>query len=238
MPASPHGGESLPGETGALPIGLPRFVEATAAAAGLLLAAPLLLLSGLVVVATSRGPALFLQTRSGRGGRPFVLFKLRSMREASGPQVTARGDPRVTRFGRFLRRTKLDEVPQLWNVLRGEMSLVGPRPEVPRYVDLENPLWKRVLAVRPGMTDPVSLLLRNEEEILGQAEGDRERFYRETLLPFKLRGYVRYLARRSAWSDVRVLFQTLTSFFWRPKERPVGLTEILGSEGPPGPSAP
>src|SRR5207302_10964849 len=126
------------------------------------------------------------QARVGRYGKPFTLVKLRTMRASSGGfQVTAADDARVTPIGRFLRRSKLDELPELWNVLRGEMSFVGPRPEVVRYVHPEDPLWKEVLLVRPGLTDPVTLRLRYEEGLMASFPGDRERFYIERLQPLK-----------------------------------------------------
>jgi len=193
-----------------VPPGIPRAVEAAVAGVGLVVASPIIMIAGLVVRSTSAGPAFFRQERVGRGGRPFTLYKLRTMGVShGGPQVTARGDARVTRFGRFLRRSKLDELPQLWNVVRGDMSLVGPRPEVRRYVELEDPAWRRVLSVRPGITDPVTLALRDEESLLAAAPGDPERFYREVLLPDKLRRYAAYQERRSAWSDVAVLCRTV-----------------------------
>ena len=190
--------------------GIPRAIEAGAAAAGLLLCLPLLVLAAAAVALTSGGPVLFRQERVGRHGKAFRLYKLRTMRAASGgPLVTAAGDDRVTPVGRVLRRCKLDELPQLWNVVRGDMSLVGPRPEVPRYVDVGDPLWRRILQVRPGLTDPVTLHLRDEEALLAAAPGDPERFYREELQPLKLRGYDRYLERRNWKTDVRVLADTL-----------------------------
>ena len=117
----------------------------------------------------------------------------------------------MTRVGRFLRRLKLDELPQLWNVLKGEMSFVGPRPEVPALVDLTSETWKRVLLVRPGITDPVSLSLKDEEALLAAVPGDRERFYRETLQPYKLKGYVDYIQKRTALTDVAVIARTILS---------------------------
>jgi lipopolysaccharide/colanic/teichoic acid biosynthesis glycosyltransferase len=192
--------------------GLPRVIEVTAAFLGLLLMLPLLLLLGLAVAATSPGPVLFVQERVGRSGQRFPLFKLRSMRAAAaGPDVTGRVDARITPLGRWLRRTKLDELPQLWNVIRGDMSLVGPRPEVARYTDLANPLWRRVLEVRPGITDPLTLKLRHEESLLPASEEERERFYVETLQPLKLRGYLAYLSRRSGWTDLGVILATLAA---------------------------
>ena len=111
-------------------------------------------------------------------------------------------------MGRWLRKAKVDELPELWNVLKGDMSLVGPRPEVPRYVDMNNPLWKLVLEARPGITDRITLSLRNEEALLAAANADREEFYLNTLQPFKLQGYLSYLRERSFWRDVRVLVET------------------------------
>ena len=190
--------------------GIPRAFDAAASALGLVVFLPLIALCALAVVLTSAGPPLYRQRRVGRGGTPFWLYKLRTMRPSSGGSlVTARGDARVTRVGRFLRRSKLDELPQLWNVLRGDMALVGPRPEVPEYVDLADPLWRRVLAVRPGITDPVTLRLRDEEDMLAAAPGDPETFYRDQLQPRKLRAYMRYLDRRNLRTDLRTLADTL-----------------------------
>lgn len=219
--------------------GLPRWVELPAAALLLLACAPLLFVLGLLVRVGSPGSAFFRQQRLGRGGVPFTLFKLRTMRQAApgaaGSYVTAGGDPRITRLGRFLRRSKLDELPQLWNIVRGELSFVGPRPEVPAWIELGDPRWQRVLAARPGLTDPVTLRLRNEEALLAAVPGDREAFYRDHLQPWKLEGYADYLARRSAAGDLALLWRTLVAVFdprrapaptaaeivagWRPPER-------------------
>jgi lipopolysaccharide/colanic/teichoic acid biosynthesis glycosyltransferase len=202
--------------------GLPRALEAAAAGLGLLLATPVIAAGGLLVALSSRGPVFFRQERVGRRGKIFRLYKLRTMRPAvGGPAVTAGDDARITRVGRLLRRTKLDELPQLWNVLKGDMALVGPRPEVPRYVDPSDPLWRRVLEARPGLTDPVSLALRDEEEILAGVPSDRERFYRERLLPWKLEGYASYLARRTWKSDLGILLATLSTLLRLPRARPM-----------------
>jgi lipopolysaccharide/colanic/teichoic acid biosynthesis glycosyltransferase len=141
------------------------------------------------------------------------MIKLRSMRQSvageRGSQVTARGDTRITAVGRVIRKLKLDELPELWNVVRGEMALVGPRPEVPAHVELEDPRWQAVLAARPGLTDPVTLTLRNEEELLaGLSADEREIFYRTRLIPYKLAGYQEYLERRTPWQDLKVLWAT------------------------------
>lgn len=215
--------------------GLPRAAEAVLAMAGLAVSSPVFLVAAVLVAATSPGPILFRQRRVGLGGRPFTLFKLRTMHVApEGTLLTASGDARITPVGRWLRRFKLDELPQLWNVVRGDMALVGPRPEVPRYVDASDPLWQSVLSARPGLTDPVTLRLRDEETLLALAgdTGDIESYYRERLLPWKLRGYRDYLARRTWASDLAVLGATaLTVLRLRRSPQP-DRTEI--EEGRPG----
>lgn len=190
--------------------GLPRGLEILLAAGGLLVLLPLLAVAGLAVKLSSPGPIFFRQQRVGRHGKPFTLLKFRSMRQAGGGlAITAAGDQRITTVGRWLRKSKVDELPELWNVLVGEMSFVGPRPEVPRYVDLDDTLWLRVLAARPGLTDPVTLELRNEETLLAEVDGDTDQFYRQVLLPYKLIGNARYLARRTAISDLRLILATV-----------------------------
>jgi lipopolysaccharide/colanic/teichoic acid biosynthesis glycosyltransferase len=194
---------------------LPRLVEVLLSLGGLMIAAPVIVLAGIALALSSGLPIFFRQTRVGRNARPFTLVKLRTMRVArSGLKVTASDDARVTRLGSFLRRSKLDELPELWNILKGEMSFVGPRPEVPQYVDPESPAWKEVLLARPGLTDPVTLRFRNEELLMAGVEGDRDAFYRETLQPLKLEGYRDYLRRRSWRTDVGVLFETVLAVLW------------------------
>jgi FlaA1/EpsC-like NDP-sugar epimerase/lipopolysaccharide/colanic/teichoic acid biosynthesis glycosyltransferase len=210
--------------------GLPRSVEAFIAAIGLLLATPILLLCILAIKLTSRGPVFFRQGRVGRRGEFFELYKLRTMRVQPPSwvlNVTANDDDRITPVGRILRTMKLDELPELWNVLVGDLSLVGPRPEVPRFVDLGNPLWREALKVRPGLTDPVTLKLRNEEALLASVGGNREAFYREVLQPYKLRGYAEYLQRRTPWSDVKVLAMTLLAIVRPSTTPPPTLAELL-----------
>lgn len=199
--------------------GIPRPLEMVAAAAALLILSPLLLATAAALLVTQGSPLLFRQRRVGRGGRPFTLLKLRTMRsEAGGPAVTAAGDARVTPLGRLLRRAKVDELPQLWNVVRGDMALVGPRPEVPEYVDLDQALWRKVLSVRPGLTDPVTLALRDEEKLLGAVGDDRVRFYRESLQPWKLRGYAEYVDRKGLFYDVTILLRTALAIVLPPRE--------------------
>jgi lipopolysaccharide/colanic/teichoic acid biosynthesis glycosyltransferase len=202
--------------------GLPRVIEVPLAAGGLLVLAPVVAAAAAAIVATSGFPIFFRQDRVGREGRPFRLVKLRTMRPSSGgPDVTSRGDSRVTRVGSFLRRTKLDELPELWNVVRGDMSLVGPRPEVARYVQMDDPRWQEVLRVRPGLTDPVTLSLKDEEVLLAAVEGDREAYYREKLQPLKLAGYCEYLRRRTWKADIVVIWDTLRAIA-RPSGRSNG----------------
>src|ERR1041384_2107491 len=152
--------------------GLPHPVDAVLALIGLAVTAPLIALAALAVLLTSRGPVFFRQERIGRYGRPFIMFKLRTMRvvAAAGPLVTAKGDRRVTPVGRVLRKLKIDELPELWHVVTGDMALVGPRPEVARYVDLAKPEWRLVLQARPGITDPVTTQLRDAEALLAAVE--------------------------------------------------------------------
>jgi lipopolysaccharide/colanic/teichoic acid biosynthesis glycosyltransferase len=192
--------------------GLPRAFDVVLAAMGLLLTSPLLLASAVTVALTSPGGAIFRQKRVGRHGHIFTLYKLRTMRTSeNGPQITNGNDPRITHSGKFLRKTKLDELPTFWNVLKGDMAMVGPRPEVPRYVNLADPVWQGVLAVRPGITDPVTLRLRSEEDLLVHVEGDTEEYYLTELQPQKMKGYVDYLQTRSWHGDLSLLWRTLVA---------------------------
>jgi lipopolysaccharide/colanic/teichoic acid biosynthesis glycosyltransferase len=187
-----------------------RALDLLLSASALLVLAPMMALIGLMVGFTSPGGALFRQVRVGREGAEFEILKFRSMRTGmAGSAITAGGDPRVTRVGRALRTTKLDELPQLVNVLRGEMSLVGPRPELPRFVALwPGDVRREVLSVRPGLTDPASIRFRREEELLA-ASDDPERTYVEELMPAKLALYVDYVRSRSLVGDLRLLAETL-----------------------------
>lgn len=183
--------------------------DRVAAALGLVLLAPALALIAVAIVLEDGFPVLFRQTRIGRGGRPFRLVKFRSMRVGvAGTRITARRDPRVTRVGAWLRRRKVDELPQLWNVLTGDLSLVGPRPEIPPFVDTEDPMWRAVLEVRPGITDLASLEFRREEEMLAVA-ADAEQYYRETILPPKLALSLQYIRTRTFWGDLKLIARTL-----------------------------
>jgi lipopolysaccharide/colanic/teichoic acid biosynthesis glycosyltransferase len=189
--------------------GIPRPFEIVLAVVGLIAVSPILLIAGILIRIESRGRVFYRQARVGLGGKTFTLFKLRTMcPKRTGPMVTAADDMRVTRVGRWLRRTKIDELPELWNVLRGDMSFVGPRPEVEVFVDLTNPDWQEVLTHRPGITDPVTLRLRNEEHLLAQVI-DKERYYREVVQPYKLRGYLNFIRHKTWKTDIRIVARTL-----------------------------
>jgi lipopolysaccharide/colanic/teichoic acid biosynthesis glycosyltransferase len=189
---------------------LRRLLDVAVAGVLLLALSPLLAVLVALVRATSPGPALFRQTRIGRDGRPFVLLKLRTMRAdaaSTGPAITAGTDPRITPLGARLRRAKLDELPQLWNVLRGDMSLVGPRPELPHYVARYTAAQRAVLRARPGLTDPASLAWANEAATLATF-ADPQRAYAEAVLPQKLALSLAYLERRTVWTDLAVVTRT------------------------------
>jgi lipopolysaccharide/colanic/teichoic acid biosynthesis glycosyltransferase len=190
---------------------LKRGFDLLIATLALLLLAPLLLGVALAIKLDSPGPVFFRQERVGRGGRPFRIHKFRTMAHAPGelgPQITVGADARITRVGAFLRHSKWDELAQLIDVLRGDMSLVGPRPEVPRYVALYPAgLREQVLSVRPGITDDCSLDFRDEGALLARA-ADPERCYVEEILPVKLRLQARYVAHAGLGTDLRILART------------------------------
>jgi len=186
-----------------------RFIDIICAVAGLLLLAPLFAALGLLILIDDGPPVFFRQTRVGRNGKLFRIVKFRTMRAgAQGAMITTADDCRVTKVGETLRRHKLDEVPQLFNILIGDMSLVGPRPEVPDYVELNTPLWRTVLKARPGVTDLATLLYRDEERILADAS-DPITLYRENILPEKLRLNVGYHLSRSIWRDAKLILLTI-----------------------------
>lgn len=218
-----------------------RVFDLFFAVAGLVVLSPLLFLVGIAIWATDGCPILFRQQRVGQGGTPFTMLKFRSMAigaEKAGPAITVDGDRRITRIGRCMRRTKLDELPQLWNVLVGDMSFVGPRPEVPKYVEKYTAEQRRVLALRPGITDLATLKFRNEEALLAKAvqearrrenglqkspaaeaekqvAGDAkhaeevEKCYLEYCVPRKIQLSLAYAQRSNLWSDVVIIFQTI-----------------------------
>lgn len=191
---------------------LKRTFDIFASGAGLLVLSPLLLVIALLIKADSRGPVFFRQERVGRYGASFRIHKFRTMTvdaEARGLQITTGNDTRVTRVGAFLRRWKIDELPQLIDVLLGRMSLVGPRPEVPRYVaHYPAEMKDLVLSVRPGLTDWASIRYKDENDLLAGSP-DPERTYIEEILPVKLGFYADYARHRSFAGDLRVIFATI-----------------------------
>jgi lipopolysaccharide/colanic/teichoic acid biosynthesis glycosyltransferase len=189
-----------------------RLFDLLLSSIGLLLLAPLLLLIALAVKVDSRGPVFFRQERVGRFGQPFFIHKFRTMRHepaSGGLQITVGSDARITRSGRFLRASKLDELAQLIDVWQGTMSLVGPRPEVPRYVaHYPQALRDKVLSVRPGITDIASIEYRDESRVLAQAT-DPEHAYIHEVLPHKLALAASYVDQASVWLDVRLILRTI-----------------------------
>lgn len=189
-----------------------RLFDLLASGLGLLLLAPLLFFIALVIKLDSPGPVFFRQERVGRYGRPFLIHKFRTMvsnAESQGPQITVGADARVTHVGEWLRRYKLDELAQLIDVFVGDMSLVGPRPEVPRYVACyPDDVRDIVLSVKPGITDWASIEYKDENEILGNARNPQQAYVDE-VLPVKLEYYVNYVRKRSLWGDIAIIFATL-----------------------------
>lgn len=195
-----------------------RLFDLAFSALALLLLAPVLVAVALWVRADSPGETFFRQTRIGRAGRAFRIYKFRTMQagaDTAGPAITVGADARITRAGHWLRRTKLDELPQFINVLVGDMSIVGPRPEVPRYVALyPADLRDIVLSVRPGITDLASIEFRDESTLLGQSS-DPERTYVEQILPTKLQHAARYARKHSLWGDLKIIARTAGALWGR-----------------------
>ena len=190
-----------------------RALDVLFSSLGLMLLFPAFVFVAPWIKLTSRGPVFFRQIRIGQNGRPFSIVKFRSMvldAPERGLGLTISGDRRVTPVGKFLRRYKIDELPQLWNVLRGELSLVGPRPELPIYVALYTRDQRRVLSVRPGITDPASLAYRNEEKILA-SQAEPEQFYVSQILPDKLAQNIDYLRQVSFRNDLGIILRTIVS---------------------------
>jgi lipopolysaccharide/colanic/teichoic acid biosynthesis glycosyltransferase len=194
-----------------------RVFDIAVSLAALILLVPVLAVIALLVKLSSPGPVFYRQRRVSRGGRLFQLFKFRTMvvgADRLAPNVSATGDPRVTRVGSFLRRSYLDELPQLLNVLRGDMSLVGPRPETPEFVDLYTPEERRVLTVRPGLAGPSTLAFMDEADLLARAP-DPVSFYETTVLHERVRADLAYLERRSIGYDIRLLAQQVMAIVGR-----------------------
>lgn len=189
-----------------------RLFDIVASGLGIIVLSPLFLILAFWIVLDSKGPVFYRQNRVGRFNKDFRMLKFRSMAEGSdkGSLVTiGTRDSRITRAGYFLRKSKLDELPQLFNVLVGDMSLVGPRPEVRHYVNYWTPEQMHVLDIRPGITDPASIKFRNESELLEQVE-DPEKYYIEEIMQEKIKLYLDYVDNHSLWGDLGIIFKT----FW------------------------
>jgi lipopolysaccharide/colanic/teichoic acid biosynthesis glycosyltransferase len=194
-----------------------RAFDFIVALSALTLLAPLFIIICVIILFTVGWPIFYRQIRVGKGAVPFKIVKLRTMvrtADRKGPTLTIDGDPRITAVGRLLRRTKLDELPQLLNVLWGDMSLVGPRPEVAEYVRLYNERQLKVLSVRPGLTDPASIVYRDEEKVLAQYD-DAEKIYTEKIMPAKLKLNLSYIEKATFLTDLGIIIKTLQKLFQR-----------------------
>ena len=188
-----------------------RIFDVAVSVVGLLVLLPLLAFAAIFIKLESKGPILYRQQRVGLNGVPFYINKFRTMKIVQDQKcllITSANDPRITWVGRLLRKIKLDEMPQLINILMGEMSLVGPRPEVSKYVELYTDEQKRVLLVKPGMTDPATIYFRNEEELLAKAE-NKESFYVNEIMPIKLKLYLQYVENASLLYDIKLIFMEI-----------------------------
>ncbi len=187
-----------------------RFGEKLLCASALLLLAPLLAAASVAIILDSGFPILFTQARIGANGRSFRLWKFRTMHANTGSPLTLHRDSRVTKVGRLLRRFKIDELPQLFNVLGGSMSFIGPRPEVPLFVDHSKFIWRRILSVRPGLFDPAYLSWRNEDRVLAISANPADE-YRRVILPQKLAISLAYLEQRKVWTDLQLVLRIVRS---------------------------
>lgn len=188
-----------------------RLFDIVCSAVGLLVLSPVLLITALLVGLTSPGGVLFRQERMGKDEKPFVIYKFRSMRKDNkGLKITTDQDNRITPVGKVLRKTKLDELPQLFNVLKGDMSFVGPRPEVREYTDLYNEEQRQIFLVRPGITGKASIEFRNENELLSESS-DPNRTYIEEIMPRKLALDMEYIPHASVLYDIKLIFMTLVT---------------------------
>lgn len=188
-----------------------RIFDIIAATIGLIVLSPILIVIAIIIKNTSSGPIFFKQIRVGRNGKIFKILKFRTMvvnAEMIGKQITVGKDSRITKCGAFFRRYKIDELPQLINVVRGDMSLVGPRPEVPNYVEMYNEEQKNVLNVRPGITDLASIRYRDENELLGSVPNPED-FYINTVMPDKLNINLEYIQKGNIFFDIYIIFETI-----------------------------
>jgi lipopolysaccharide/colanic/teichoic acid biosynthesis glycosyltransferase len=192
---------------------LKRAIDVAVSGVALVVLSPLFVVIGLAIILDSGFPVFYFQERVGRGFRRFRISKFRSMKaDHSGSKITVGGDSRVTRIGKILRATKMDELPQFWNVVAGDMSLVGPRPEIPDYVEMCRPRYERILTVRPGITDLASVRFRDEERVLAEVANPMEHYARE-ILPRKLDLAEEYVRRHSLTLDASILLRTAVAVF-------------------------
>lgn len=190
-----------------------RLFDICASIGGLLVLALPFCMVAIIIKLTSKGPVYFRQERVGKNGKTFRIYKFRTMTvnaEAQGMQITVGADRRITKIGQILRKTKVDELPQLINVLKGEMSFVGPRPEVPRYVELYSDYQKNILKIKPGITELASIVYRDENEVLAQSE-DPEKTYIEEIMPKKIELNMEYMQKMSFWYDIKLIFKTFAA---------------------------
>ena len=190
--------------------GLNQNIQVLLALILVIFLSPILLIISLLVKISSPGSILFKQKRMGLYGKLFTIYKFRTMKENTfGSDFTASNDERITKIGFYLRIYKLDELPQLWNILNKTMSFVGPRPEVPKYVNSDLSIWKDILSVRPGLTNPIMFEFINEQSFLKTIIKDREKFYEKFLLPYKLKIQLDYIKRRTWIYDLKIIFITI-----------------------------
>lgn len=178
---------------------------------GLLFLLPLFLVTAILIKMESRGPVFFVQQRTGKDFKSFKLYKFRTMiadAPRQGPLITSKDDPRITRIGKFLRKTKIDELPQLWNVFKGDMSFVGPRPEVSKYIEMFRDEYREILKVKPGITDFAAIQFRDEENVLKRFKNPEDGYIKE-ILPTKINLYKKYLRERGLLTDMKLIFLTL-----------------------------
>jgi len=188
-----------------------RLLDIVVALIGITVLFPLLIVIAVWIKLSSKGPLFYSQKRVGKDFKEFDIYKFRSMvinADKIGPSVTSGNDPRITKIGKFIRRTKIDELPQLLNVLKGDMSLVGPRPEVMKFVEKKRDEYKKILSVRPGITDNAAIEFRDEETIMNQYE-DKERAYLDIILPKKIKLYYYYIDNISFVNDIKLILKTL-----------------------------
>ncbi len=191
-----------------------RFFDIIVSLIGIIILGIFLIIISIIIKCTSEGPVFFKQIRVGQSGKEFKIFKFRTMvvnAESLGTQITIGKDKRITKIGHFLRKYKIDELPQLFNVFIGEMSFVGPRPEVPKYVAMYNETQRKVLSVRPGITDLASIRYRNENEILGRAKNadEAEDMYINEIMPDKLKLNLEYIEKSNVFFDIYIIFKTI-----------------------------